>query len=403
MLSPFPSRFDICTFVSWVLILLLSSACARRPEPVLPAPAPLKAPVEHLQPVTWEELPGWAQDDLQTALAAFVTSCPSLAKDPHWQSACVEARQVDSLDGAAVRRFFESRFVPHRVNNSDGSDLGLITGYYVPDLQGSRTPSERFRYPILGVPDDLLVIDLGGLYPDLQGRRLRGRLDGRRVVPYWSRAEIDGGQAPLAWEELFWVEDPVELFFLHIQGSGRISLPNGERIMVNYADQNGHPYRSIGKLLLQSGAMTRDQMSLQNIKAWGQRHPEQVLQLLGENPSYVFFASADKDLTSPPGALGYPLTPERSLAVDPNSIPLGAPVFIATTWPYSSRPLQQLMVAQDTGGAIKGAVRADFFWGLGNEAGNMAGRMKQEGRLWVLLPRDGQGANAASVPRPGAP
>ena len=159
--------------------------------------------------------------------------------------------------------------------------------------------------------------------------------------------------------------------------------------MVNYAEQNGHPYRSIGKLLIESGAMTRHQMSLQNIKAWGQRHPDKVLQLLGENPSYVFFSSAEQDLPSPPGALGYPLTPQRSLAVDPQTIPLGAPVFIATTWPNSSRPLQQLMVAQDTGGAIKGAVRADFFWGLGQEAGSLAGRMKQDGWLWVLLPRNG--------------
>jgi len=379
-------------FLCWVLVLLLVTACARRPEPYIPTPPQIKAPVEKLQPVTWQDLPGWMDDDMQPALSAFITSCPSLRKHPEWLAACQEAQEVDLQDGLAVRNFFQSRFIPHRLNNPDGTDRGLITGYYVPDLMGSRTPTERFRYPILGVPDDLLVIDLGALHPDLKGRRLRGRLDGRRVVPYWSRAEIDAGQAPLEGKELFWVEDPVELFFLHIQGSGRISLPDGERIMVNYADQNGHPYRSIGKLLLESGALTRDQMSLQNIKAWGKQHPEQVKRLLGENPSYVFFASAGEDLTSPPGALGYPLTPERSLAIDPSAIPLGAPVFIATTWPYSSQPLQRLMVAQDTGGAIKGTVRADFFWGLGNEAGARAGRMKQEGRLWVLLPRSDQTA-----------
>ncbi len=237
------------------------------------------------------------------------------------------------------------------------------------------------------MPEDLLVIDLGSLYPDLKGRRLRGRLDGRRVVPYWSRAEIDSGQAPVEGKELFWVKDPVELFFLHIQGSGRVTLEDGQRVMVNYADQNGHPYRSIGRLLIESGAMTRDQMSMQNIKAWGWRNPDKIRQLLGENPSYVFFLSTEQDLPSPPGALGYPLAPERSLAVDPATIPLGSPVFLATTWPSSSRPLERLMVAQDTGGAIKGAVRADFFWGLGNEAAALAGRMKQEGRLWVLLPR----------------
>ncbi|MEZ4484748.1 MAG: MltA domain-containing protein [Syntrophotaleaceae bacterium] len=196
MIAPFPCRQDILRFVCCLLVLALGSACARRPSPIPPEPVPVKAPVETLQAVSWEELPGWTQDDLQPALAAFITSCPSLSGKPQWQSACAEARQVDLLDDVAVRRFFEDRFVPHRVNNPDGSDLGLITGYYVPDLQGSRTPSERFRSPVLGVPDDLLVIDLGTLYPDLQGRRLRGRLDGRRVVPYWSRREIDDGRAP---------------------------------------------------------------------------------------------------------------------------------------------------------------------------------------------------------------
>ncbi len=384
-LSRLSGSLPVCCF----LTLLLLAACARPPAPILPAPPEIKGPVEPLQAVTWQDVPCWQQEDLRPALEAFVVSCPSLKTHPQWQAVCSEALRIDTGDGEAVRRFFENCFIPYRVHNPDGTDRGLITGYYVPDLQGSRTPDENYRYPVLAVPDDLLVVDLSALYPDLKGRRLRGRLEGRRVVPYWSRTEIDSGQAPTAGKELFWVKDPVDLFFLHIQGSGRISLADGERVMVNYADQNGHPYRSIGRLLIESGAMTRDQMSLQNIKAWAQRHPDKVRQLLGENPSYVFFGSAEQDLASPPGALGYPLTPKRSLAVDPATIPLGSPVFIATTWPNSSQPLQQLMVAQDTGGAIKGAVRADFFWGLGNEAGALAGRMKQDGRLWVLLPRAG--------------
>jgi membrane-bound lytic murein transglycosylase A len=384
MVSGYLSRFSGSIPLGSFLVLLLLAACAR---PV--APPDITEPVETLQTVSWQEVIGWQQEDLRPALETFIVSCPSLKRQPSWQAVCTEALQVNAADGGAVRRFFENRFIPHRVHNTDGSTQGLITGYYVPDLQGSLTPDENYRYPILSVPDDLLVIDLGSLYPDLKGRRLRGRLEGRRVVPYFSRTEIDSGQAPVTGKELFWVKDPVELFFLHIQGSGRISLDTGERVMVNYADQNGHPYRSIGKLLIESGAMSRDQMSMQNIKAWGRRHPDKLFQLLGENPSYVFFASAEQDLLSPPGALGYPLTPQRSLAVDPRIIPLGAPVFIATTWPNSSRPLQQLMVAQDTGGAIKGAVRADFFWGLGQEAGAYAGRMNQEGWLWVLLPVNG--------------
>ncbi len=383
MLTGFLSRLSCSLPFCSFLILLLLAACARPP-----VPPEIKGPIEPLQAVTWQEVPGWQQEDLRPALQAFIVSCPSFKRKPPWQAVCSEALQIVAGDDGAVRIFFENRFIPYLVHNADGEDQGLITGYYVPDLQGSRTPDESYRYPILAVPDDLLVVDLGALYPDLKGRRLRGRIEGRRVVPYWNRTEIDSGQAPIVGKELFWVKDPVELFFLHIQGSGRISLANGDRVMVNYADQNGHPYRSIGRLLIESGTMTRDQMSMQNIKTWGQRNPDKLLQLLGENPSYVFFDSAEQDLASPPGALGYPLTPQRSLAVDPRTIPLGAPVFISTTWPNSGRPLQQLMVAQDTGGAIKGAVRADFFWGLGNEAGAMAGRMKQDGRLWVLLPRD---------------
>jgi membrane-bound lytic murein transglycosylase A len=217
--------------------------------------------------------------------------------------------------------------------------------------------------------------------------RLRGRLEGNRVVPYFDRAEIDNGGQPLAGNELFWVEDPVELFFLHIQGSGRIRLENGELVMVNYANQNGHLYKSIGKLLLERDAMTRAQMSMQNIRLWVEQNPEAGRKLLDENPSYVFFRELEPGVESPPGALGVPLTAERSIAVDRRTIPLGAPVFLSTTWPSSEQPLRRLMVAQDTGGAIKGQVRADFFWGMGDEAGALAGRMKQSGRMWVFLPR----------------
>jgi len=197
---------------------------------------------------------------------------------------------------------------------------------------------------------------------------------------------IDGEGRPLAGQELCWVNDPVELFFLQIQGSGRILFEDGSRVMVNYAEQNGHPYRSIGKWLLDRGAMSRDQMSMQNIKAWARANPQLVGDLLSQNPSYVFFRELPADVASPPGALGVPLTPERSVAVDPRYTPLGAPVFLATTWPNSDRPLYRLMMAQDTGGAIKGPVRADFFWGLGDAAGIQAGRMKQPLRMWVLLP-----------------
>ncbi|WP_349632300.1 MltA domain-containing protein [Desulfuromonas sp. CSMB_57] len=211
---------------------------------------------------------------------------------------------------------------------------GLVTGYYVPDLKGSKERTPRYRFPIFERPSDLLVVDLAAIYPDLSKYNLRGRVEGKRLVPYWTRDEIDSGMANLPARVLCYVEDPVELFFLHVQGSGRVTLPGGEG------------------LLLERGEMTRHQ---------------------------------EVGSRKPPGAQGIPWTAGYSLEVDSRTTPLGAPVFLSTTWPNSTEPLQRLMVAQATGGAIKGAVRADFFWGMGDEAGALAGRMRQVGWMWVLL------------------
>lgn len=372
--------------VSVIVILLLASCMAPvPPEPPVVLPE-IKA--EPLLPVEWEQIEGWSEDRLGLAFDAFLRSCRAIGKRERWQSVCEQAPSVDLSDELAIRTFFETRFQPYQVQNEDGSSTGLMTGYYGPELAGSRTPSATYRYPLYRQPEDLLIIDLDEVYPELGQYRLRGRVVGNRVVPYFERSQIDDGRNPLAGEELLWVADPVELFFLHIQGSGRVRLPDGDKVMVNYANQNGHPYRSIGKLLLERKAMTRDQMSMQNIMRWVEANPEAGRQLLDENPSYVFFRELSDEFKTPPGALGVPLTARRSLAVDPRTIPLGAPVFISTNFPGSDELLRQLMVAQDTGGAIKGQVRADFFWGMGNDAGQIAGRMKQEGRLWVLLPRE---------------
>ena len=287
-----------------------------------------------------------------------------------------------------MRRFFEAFFTAYQVANPDGSLDGMITGYYEPLIRGSRQSSATFRYPVYGVPDDLLVVDLSELYPELKHMRLRGRLEGRRVVPYYPRADIEAGKAAVRGRELVWTDDAVELFFLQIQGSGRVLLDTGETIRLSYADQNGYPYRSVGRLLVERGELTLDQASMQGIKAWAARNPERLEQMLNQNASYVFFRETAATVDGPSGALGVPLTGGRSVAVDPRAIPLGAPVFVSTTWPNASAPLRRLMLAQDTGGAIKGAVRADLFWGSGAEAGVTAGRMRQNGQLWVLLPKD---------------
>jgi peptidoglycan lytic transglycosylase A len=342
---------------------------------------------QHFEESYWTELPDWQVDDPTPAWNAFIDSCPVLAKKPEWQDVCASAEKLAPANPEAIRWFFETRFLPYRVRNADESDEGMITGYYEPVIRGARRYSPRTPYAIYGVPDDLLTVDLGEVYPDLKSMRLRGRLVGNRVMPYFSREEIENGNAPLKGRELFWVEDPVELFFLQIQGSGRIRLENGQMARIGYADQNGHPYRSIGRLLVDLGELPLEKATMQGIQAWGRANPDKLPDLLNANPSYVFFRELPAGDGGPIGALGVPLTPGRSIAVDPRAIPLGAPVYLATTWPNSDRPLNRLVLAQDTGGAIKGNVRADLFWGSGKEAGVQAGRMKQRGKLWVLLPR----------------
>ena len=343
-----------------------------------------------MQAARWSDLPGWTDDDLAAAWPAFLQSCRALANKPKWllwRAACSEAKALPVNDGAAQRRFFEARFTPYLLTNPDGTTSGLITGYYEPLLRGSRRRSATYSQAVLGVPADLLTIELADVFPDLKGMRLRGRLQGNKVVPYYSRADINAREARYADRVLLWVDDAVELFFLQIQGSGRVKLPDGSMVRVGYADQNGHPYQSIGRVLIDRGELKPEQASMQGIQAWARANPEKLNDLLNANPSYVFFreVSAKSD-EGPQGALGVPLFAERSIAVDPRQVPLGAPVFLATTQPGAATPLRRLVLAQDTGGAIRGVVRADFFWGFGEQAGNQAGKMKQQGQMWVLLP-----------------
>ena len=371
---------------------VLAPSVATPPAPSLPAT---------YRPVGFTALPGWNDDRVQDAWPAFRVGCTALVKPDAalralWTPVCTAAEAVDPLDGVAIRAFFEMHFSPYEVVGADGRMDGMVTGYYEPLLAGSRNATTRFTVPLYAAPDDLLTIDLTALYPEFKDKRLRGRVDGRKVVPYWTRAEIEGGKAPVADKVLVYVEDPIEAFFLEIQGSGRVKLADGSVMRVGYADQNGHPYKSIGRVLIDRGEITLDRASMQGIREWGRRHPDQLPALLAENPSYVFFrevpaplpGSLEAKIDGPIGALGVPVLAGRSIAVDTRSIPLGAPIFLATTYPLSKRPLQRLVLAQDTGGAIRGAVRADFFWGFGDDAGREAGRMKQDGRMWLLWPKD---------------
>src|SRR3989338_2589769 len=340
------------------------------PPPTVP---PVALPAAPFAVSKWEMLPDWQTTDLQPAWTAFLQSCSALKSKPNWQMVCARTVELAQPDNAALRTFFEEGFTPYQVFNPDGSSQGLITGYYEPKLAGSRVKTARFRYPLYAAPDDLLAIDLGDVYPQLKDLRLRGRLQGNSIVPYYKRSEIDNGKAPLQGRELFWVDNAVDLFFLQIQGSGRIELPDGSLVKVGYAEQNGHPYVSIGKKLVEMGELKLEEASMQGIKNWAQQYPEKLDALLAQNPSYVFFRELPNGLSAPLGALGVPLTEAYSIAVDPRTVPLGAPVFLSTTYPNTSEPLNRLMLAQDTGGAIKGAVRADFFWGFCGQAGRQRG------------------------------
>ncbi len=375
-----------------LLLAFLLGACVSPPvPPIRPVtPPPIVPPTSSavLKPVDWAQLPGWAENDALAAWPPFLASCGPLKKQIAWQSVCAAAAKLSPQDDASVRAFFEQWLTPQQLLTTEGKDSGLITGYYEPLLLGSRTSTSRYRFPVYGTPDDLLVIDFASVYPELKKYRLRGRLTGNRVVPYYSREEIDAGKAPLQNKILLWVDDAVALFFLQIQGSGRVQLDSGELIRLGFAEQNGHPYTAIGKKLVDQGELALDQASMQGIKQWGLRHPEKLPSLLDSNASYVFFRELPPSPNGPPGALGVPLTGGRSLAVDPRAIALGSPVYLSTTWPNSTQVLNRLMLAQDTGGAIKGAVRADFFWGFGEEAAKNAGSMRQSGQMWVLLPKD---------------
>lgn len=388
--------------MKWLIWLVLLAGCAQVPAPQqlpcvpgigLPAPQVQR----HLQPANWQDLPGWQDDDLLAVWPLWLQECPVLLRRPGWRPACQAAASLNPQDSQAVRRYFERWFDVWQTVQPDGKTSGLITGYYTPLLHGSLARQSGFDVPLYARPPDLLSIDLSSVYPELKNMRLRGRLQGNTVIPYYDRATIDGDGHPLAGHELVWVDDPVEAFFLQIQGSGEIELPDGRQLTIGYADQNGYPYQAIGKVLVAEGALSADHLSMQAIREWARAHPDQVAGVLARNPSYVFFRFLPDH--QPLGALGLPVTGWRSLAVDPRAIPLGAPVWIVTGRPDHGAPLQQLMLAQDTGGAIHGNVRADFYFGVGAQAGEAAGHMKQQGNLWVLLPKGDRQDAAQSAAR----
>lgn len=365
--------------------------------------------------VSFAALPQWPQQDFAASLNAFRKSCTALKNKLQWQNVCAQADRVGS-QSAAARQFFEQYFTPWEVSHN-GQLGGTITGYYEPVLHGSARQTSQARFPIYGLPADLVTVPLAGALQsgtvriqltgrnsgqiaangeytanlaDFPGREksrsLKGRVSGSRFVPYYTRAQINAGAVNGSAPVLAYADDPVELFFLHIQGSGRIRTPDGRYIRLGFADKNDHPYISIGRYMANKGYLPLAQTSMSKIRDWLRAHPDKLAEVLGQNPSYVFFRQLPDGNDGPIGSLGVPLSGGYSGAVDKRFITLGAPLFLATAHPETGHALNRLIMAQDTGSAINGAVRVDFFWGYGDEAGRVAGRMKQTGYVWLLLP-----------------
>lgn len=372
-------------------IALVGCSTARAPGPRYAPPVPTEpGPAPHVKArwvhADWAELPGWDQDSILQAWPALLRSCARAA--PEWTRACSSAymlRTDDPQFEASAREWAQAMLQPYRVESLDGQTNGLLTGYYEPLLDARKQPDATYNVPLYAPPTDL------------QTRK-----------PYWTRAELDtdpAARAALQGRELAYVADPIDAMSLQIQGSGRIRLldspgPDGAPRVVRlaFAGHNNQPYQSIGRWLIDQGQLGADQASWPSIRAWAKLHPERTAEMLRANPRVVFFkeeALPAPDV-GPMGAQGVPLTPGRSIAVDKESIPYGTPVWLVSTEPQAWAPvdqaplpraLQRLVVAQDTGGAIVGAVRADYFWGWGVEAETQAGRTKQPLRLWVLWPK----------------
>lgn len=353
------------------------------------------------KPVAWKKLAGWDSDRHAEAWPALLRNCERKSKAPEWSSLCTKARQRPAtLTDAEARSFFETHFRPHRVHGKRGRQSGLFTGYFEPLLFGSATASSEYAHPVYARPEDLVQVDLSSLYPDLKNRRIRGRLQGNRLVPFFSREQIESGDAPLSGNELLWVNDPYALFFLHIQGSGRVRMDDGRTVGVGYADQNGHPYVAIGRVLIERNELEPEAVSMFSIRQWLIDNPQKAIELLNTNPSYVFFVLRDDPGTGPIGSMNVPLTAERSVAIDRKTIDLGTPLWIETTvpdakgdnatnTPTGAVDYRRLVFSQDTGGAIRGPVRVDIFFGNGERAEFLAGNMKNEGKVYALLPSTG--------------
>ncbi len=367
----------------FIITTLFFTGSTMKEEVIVPkeekiVPPPVKPTTENMKAVSFTEIVGFYKDDLNHALEVFKKDCKKSKKNELFTEVCEKAES--EIDG---KKFFTLYFQPYKLLDENSSDEGLITGYYEPLLYGSLKKTSRYKYPLYKTPKDMYIVDFTSIYPDLKTYKLRGKLVGNKVLPYDSREEIENNPSK-ELEPIVYVDNKVDVFLLHVQGSGKVLLDTGELINVGYAEQNGRKFKGIGMYMLNKGYITKDELSAQGMKKYLDKNPSKADEVLNQNESYVFFQKSNQGAT---GSLGTPLTAKRNIAVDRSVIPLGMPVFLNTTNPVDKKPINQLMVAADVGGAIKGKVRADFFWGFGDSAFDYAGRMKEKGKMYVLMPK----------------
>lgn len=333
-------------------------------------------PRTYLLQSDFDKLPNWQSENYISALNSFINSCQSGKTQKIYKDLCIKATNAQN-----AKEFLQQEFKPYEINTKDGDDEGLLTGYYEPHINASLTKKGKYKYPIYATPNDLITVDLSSIYPSLKHYRLRGRVDGNKLVPYYTRKETKSKH--INAEVICYCDSKLDRFFLEVQGSGKVKLDTGETMYIGYDNQNGHRYRAIGRYLVAKKALKLEEVSLQSIKKWLNENPDKIDEVLDYNKSVVYFRE-ENDSAS--GALGIKLTPKRSIAVDRKYIPLGSMLYLNAK--LDDNNISKVVLAQDTGGAIKGAIRADIFLGDTKEAESLAGKLKAPLKLWILLPKN---------------
>jgi len=353
-----------------LLIILLFFGCSQKPKIILE-----ELPKTYLYESDFEYLPKFNNENYDDILENFINSCRTKKAKKLYGPLCIKAKKT--LD---AKKFLLENFTPYQIATKEGTTNGLLTGYYEAELFASKQKNQKYKYPIYETPKDLIVVNLASIYPELKKYRLRGRIKGNKLIPYDTREESkDKG---VNADVICYCDSEVDRFFLEIQGSGRVTLDDGSTMFIGYDNQNGHRYRAIGRYLVKIGALKLEDVSLQSIKAWLKSHPKRVNEVLNYNQSLVYFKERKQGAT---GALGLELTPRRSVAVDRSFIPLGSMLYLSAD--VDAKKENRIVFAQDTGGAIKGAVRADLFLGSGDAAMQSAGKLKSDLQLWILMPK----------------